>query len=48
MPRQISEDRIRKEMIDSQLEQAGWRLCDLAIANLLRRRKISCMLETKP
>jgi type I site-specific restriction endonuclease len=30
MPRQISEDRTRKEMIDPQLEQAGWYLHDHA------------------
>jgi type I site-specific restriction endonuclease len=24
----MSEDQTRKEMIDSQLEQAGWYLCD--------------------
>ncbi|MBI5294913.1 MAG: hypothetical protein HY869_05515 [Chloroflexi bacterium] len=28
MPRQISEERTRKEMIDPQLEQAGWYLRD--------------------
>jgi len=28
MPRRISEERTRKEMIDPQLEQAGWHLCD--------------------
>ena len=28
MPRQISEELTRKEMICPQLEQAGWYLCD--------------------
>ena len=28
MPRRLSEDRIRKEMIDPQLEHAGWYLRD--------------------
>jgi len=28
MPRQISEERTRKEMIDPQLERAGWYLRD--------------------
>jgi type I site-specific restriction endonuclease len=28
MPRQINEDRTRKEMIDPQLEKAGWYLRD--------------------
>ena len=28
MPRKISEDQTRKEMIDPQLEQAGWYLRD--------------------
>ena len=30
MPRQTSEERTRKEMIDPQLEQAGWYLRDHA------------------
>ncbi len=30
MPRKISEERTRKEMIDPQLEQAGWYLHDHA------------------
>ena len=30
MPRKISEERTRKEMIDPQLEQAGWYLRDHA------------------
>jgi type I site-specific restriction endonuclease len=30
MPRKISEDRTRKEMIDPQLETAGWYLRDHA------------------
>ncbi len=27
MPRKISEDQTRKELIDPQLERAGWYLC---------------------
>jgi len=46
--RQISEEITRKEMIDPQLEQAGWYLRDHEILNYLRGREFSCMLETKP
>ncbi len=31
MPRKISEERTRKEMIDPQLEQAGWYLRDHSV-----------------
>jgi type I restriction enzyme R subunit len=34
MPRQISEERTRKEMIDPQLEQAGWYLRDHSKVNI--------------
>ena len=36
MPRQISEERKRNELIDPQLEKAGWDLRDGLLAKLMR------------